>query len=99
MDLVTLAATILVAGMVVLLALGVPIAISVGLPALAATVVILGWDGAVLATSQRMFTGINNFSLLAIPFFVFAGVLMNNGGIASRLVDAAQVVAGRLQAS
>lgn len=99
MDLVTLAATILVAGMVVLLALGVPIAISVGLPALAATVVILGWDGAVLATSQRMFTGINNFSLLAIPFFVFAGVLMNNGGIASRLVDAAQVVSGRLPAS
>ena len=43
-----------------------------------------------------MFTGINSFTLLAIPFFVLAGVLMNSGGIAGRLIDAAKVLTGRM---
>ncbi len=46
-----------------------------------------------------MFTGTNSFSLLAIPFFVLAGSLMNSGGIAGRLIDAAKVLVGRLPAS
>src|SRR5699024_6058498 len=60
---------------------------------------LLGMEEAVLVTSQRMFTGINSFPLLAIPLFVLAGVIMNNGGIAGRLVDAAKVVTGRMPAS
>ena len=41
-----------------------------------------------------MFTGVNSFSLLAIPFFVLAGVIMNRGGIATRLIDAAKMLVG-----
>ena len=46
-----------------------------------------------------MFVGSNSFALLAIPFFILAGGLMNTGGIAGRLIDLAQVIAGQLPAS
>ena len=64
-----------------------------------AAVPLLGLEQASLVTAQRMFTGINSFPLLAIPLFVLAGVIMNNGGIAGRLVDAAKVLTGRMPAS
>ncbi|GAA3725334.1 tripartite ATP-independent transporter DctM subunit [Spinactinospora alkalitolerans] len=99
MDPATLAGLILLIGIVVLLALGVPIAVAIGLPSAVATIAILGAENASLTTSQRVFTGINSFTLLAIPFFVLAGVLMNNGGIAGRLVDAAKVLVGRMPGS
>lgn len=95
MDPASLAGLILLIGIAALIALSVPIAVAIGLASIFATVAVLGFDGAILASSQRMFTGINSFTLLAIPFFVLAGVLMNNGGIASRLIDAAKVVTGR----
>ncbi|WP_406712225.1 TRAP transporter large permease [Trueperella pyogenes] len=56
-------------------------------------------DVAAMSIAGRMFTGVNSFSLLAIPFFILAGVLMNSGGIASRLIDAAKVLVGRMPAS
>ncbi|MCL3859779.1 TRAP transporter large permease [Actinotalea sp. K2] len=99
MEPATLAGLILLVGIVVMIALSVPIAVAIGLSAIFATVALLGLDGAVLASSQRMFTGINSFPLLAIPFFIFAGVLMNNGGIAGRLIDAAKVLVGRAPGS
>jgi tripartite ATP-independent transporter DctM subunit len=99
MEPVTLATIILLGGMVVGIALGVPIAISMGLPSALAIVVLLGFDGAALTSAQRLFSGSNSFALLAIPFFILAGGLMNNGGIAQRLIDVALVVAGRLPAS
>src|SRR5699024_6701845 len=71
----------------------------IGAVSFLAAVPLLGVEEAVLATSQRRFTGINSFPLLAIPLFVLAGVIMNNGGIAGRLVDAAKVVTGRMPAS
>ena len=46
--------------------------------------------------SQRMATGIDSFALLAIPFFILAGQLMNSGGIARRLIDFAKVLVGKL---
>src|SRR5699024_11776240 len=56
-------------------------------------------EQAVFVASQRMFTGASSFTLLAIPFFVLAGSLMNTGGIAERLIDAAKVLVGRLPGS
>jgi tripartite ATP-independent transporter DctM subunit len=46
--------------------------------------------------AQRMATGLDSFALLAIPFFILAGQLMNRGGIARRLIDLAKVIVGRL---
>ena len=46
--------------------------------------------------AQRLFAGANSFSLIAIPFFILAGNIMNNGGIAERIVNVAKVVAGRM---
>ncbi|WP_131104295.1 TRAP transporter large permease [Ornithinimicrobium sufpigmenti] len=99
MDLVTLAALVLFAGIVVSIILGFPIAVGIGLSSLAAAAVFLGPERAVFLTAQRMFTGTNSFPLLAIPLFVLAGALMNTGGIAARLIDAAKVLTGRLPSS
>ncbi len=99
MDPSTIAALILLFGILASIAVGMPIAVGIGLSTLAAAVVLLGPDRAVLTTSQRMFTGINSFPLLAIPLFVLAGSLMNSGGIATRLIDAAKVLVGRMPSS
>ena len=99
METALLAGLILLVGIVVLIALAVPIAVAIGLSAVTAIIAVLGVDRAVLTTSQQMFAGINSFTLLAIPFFILAGVLMNNGGIASRLIDAAKVLVGRAPGS
>ncbi|MEP7159846.1 MAG: TRAP transporter large permease [Dermatophilaceae bacterium] len=96
MGTVELAALVLVVGIVACIILAVPIAVGIGLSSFAAAVVLLDFDKAALASAQKMFTGINSFTLLAIPFFVLAGVLMNNGGIAGRLIDAAKVLVGRM---
>ena len=79
-----------------LLALGVPVAYSLGISTaltLAAAVLPLS---AVTTVAQRIATGIDSFTLLAIPFFVLAGELMNQGGIAKRLVDFAKALMGSL---
>ena len=75
---------LLVLTFTLLLALGVPISFCIGL-ATAATM-LMGLDGlpALTAVAQRMATGLDSFTLLAIPFFILAGELMNRGGIASR---------------
>ncbi|HLS46710.1 MAG TPA: TRAP transporter large permease [Ornithinicoccus sp.] len=99
MDPIALAATILVATIVLGIVFSVPIAVSIGLGSFFAAVVLLDFEKAALVSSQRLFTGINSFTLLAIPFFVLAGVLMNTGGIAGRLIDAAKVLVGRAPAS
>ncbi|MCC2336233.1 TRAP transporter large permease [Cellulomonas wangsupingiae] len=99
MDPAALAAVILLAGIVVFLLLGAPISIAVGLSSLAAIVTALGLENGVLTAAQQVFRGINSFPLLAIPFFVLAGVIMNQGGIALRLVNAAKVMVGRMPGS
>lgn len=99
MDVAFQAALILFAGVAFLLILGAPISISVGVASVLAMFAILPFDNALLASAQRIFTGMNSFALLAIPFFVLAGVIMNNGGIAIRLVNCAKVLSGRLPGS
>lgn len=81
---------------VALLILGVPICVTIGISSVAGALVVLQWDNSVFTAAQRIFTGINSFPLLAIPFFVLAGNIMNSGGIARRLVNVAKLLAGRL---
>ena len=99
MNSATLAALIMVVGIVITLCLGFPIGLSIGISSAAAIMVILPFDKAMITASQRMFTGANSFSLLAIPFFVLAGNIMNNGGIAKRLIGCAKLIAHRLPGS
>ena len=83
----------------VLLILGVPISYSIGISSLAAILQVVPMDVSVLTASQRIFVGMSKFSLTAIPFFILAGNLMNQGGIARRLVDFVLAVLGKLPGS
>lgn len=87
---------VLVSSFIILLALGVPIAYSIGISGILTMLVSMQFLPAVTTMAQRMATGLDSFTLLAIPFFIFAGQLMNRGGIAIRLIDFAKVLVGRL---
>jgi TRAP-type transport system large permease protein len=77
-----------------LIVIGVPIAFALGL----AGVVGMGAMGLNLITvPTRMFTGIDSFVLLAAPFYILAGDLMNRGGITDRLIKLAQIIIGRVR--
>lgn len=78
----------------ILTLIGLPIAFAVGVSSVIATFLLSGVDNATIV--QRMLTAINTFPLLAVIFFVFAGVLMARGGIARRLVMMAEVLVGWL---
>jgi tripartite ATP-independent transporter DctM subunit len=76
------------------LLLGVPVAFAIGLSSLAT----LFYEGLPLAVGfQQMTSGMNVFSFLAIPFFIFAGELMLHGGIADRIVDFAKSLVGHVR--
>jgi tripartite ATP-independent transporter DctM subunit len=84
----------LVVSFVVLLLLNVPVAFCMGIAAVLAFLA-MGGVPASTAVAHNMATGIDSFSLLAIPFFVLSGLLMGHGGIARRLIDFANVLTGR----
>lgn len=79
-----------------LLAIGVPIAYSIGISSLFTMLVSIPALPSITTLAQRMATALDSFALLAIPFFILAGQLMNRGGIAERLIDFAKVLVGRL---
>lgn len=99
MDVAIQAALILGIGVTFFLVVGVPISVSVGISSVLAMFSIVSFEDGLLTSAQRMFTGINSFTLLAIPFFILAGGIMNNGGIATRLVNCAKILSGRLPGS
>ena len=78
----------------VLLALGVPIAMSLGLAAMGGIFFLGG--GAPVTITQRMFEGINSWALLAIPLYTFAGYTMSKGGISKRLMDFCYSIVGHI---
>ena len=90
---------IILAVLAVLLVVGVPISYAIGISALAAILPTVPPDVSVLTAAQRTFVGMSKFSLTAIPFFVLAGNLMNQGGIARRLVDFVLAILGKLPGS
>lgn len=79
-----------------LLLLNVPIAICIGLSTVV-TILAIGDLPAGYLVAQRMSTGIGSFPLLAIPFFIFSGVLMGESGMAQRLMDFAAALVGRFR--
>ena len=70
----------------ILLLLGVPIGIGLIVASIVAIIQSLGFSASIPSSALKMFQGINIFTLLAIPFFILAGNIMNKGGIALRLV-------------
>lgn len=90
---------IIIVILAVLLVLGVPISYALGISALAAILQTVPLDNSVITASQRTFVGMSKFSLTAIPFFILAGNLMNQGGIAKRLVDFVNAILGKLPGS
>lgn len=87
---------ILVFSFVTLLGIGVPIAWSIGLSGLITLLVSIDSIPAFTTIAQRMATGLDSFTLLAIPFFVLAGQLINKGGMAQRLIRLAKNMMGSL---
>jgi tripartite ATP-independent transporter DctM subunit len=77
-----------------LLLLGVPVAFAIGIGTLVTLLLGMAAEPALITVAQRMATGLDSFALLAIPFFILAGQLMNRGGIARRLIDFAKAVMG-----
>ncbi len=86
--------TVLLGGFTVLLLIGVPVAFALGASALAT---VLYMDLPPVVVFQQLASGMNVFSMLAIPFFIFAGDLMMRGGIADKLVSLAAAMVGHLR--
>jgi len=87
---------VLVAVFLILLVLGTPISISIGISTLCTMLLSIDFFPAVTTVAQRMATGLDSFALLAIPFFILSGQFMNRGGIARRLIEFAKVLVGWL---
>ena len=90
---------IIVFVMALLLVIGVPISYAIAISSLAAILQSVPMDVSVLTAAQRTFVGMSKFSLTAIPFFILAGNLMNQGGIAKRIVDFVLAILGKLPGS
>lgn len=87
---------VLVLSFICLLAIGTPVAWSIAISALLTMMVSIPALPAFTTVSQRMATGLDSFALLAIPFFILSGELMNKGGIAHRLIAFAKTLVGSL---
>lgn len=94
-----LAVIVLFSTFFLFLGLGVPISFSISLSSLLTAMTALPFNAAVTVISQKLVSGLDSFSLLAIPFFILAGNIMNQGGIALRLITFAKVLGGRLPGS
>ena len=96
MSLAVISAIIMTVLLIVMLVMGASISIAIGLSSAVAMLCMLPVDISLITSAQRIFTGAISFSLIAIPFFILAGNIMNNGGIAVRLVNVAKVLSGRM---
>lgn len=79
-----------------LLAYGLPVAYCIGISTTLTLLINIAFIPGVTTVCQRMTTGIDSFALLAIPFFILAGEIMNKGGIANRLINFAKSLVGSL---
>lgn len=87
---------ILVLSFIILLSIGVPVAWSIGISCVLTILASIDTLAAFTTVAQRMATGLDSFSLLAIPLFILAGQIMNQGGIAKRLIAFAKALMGAL---
>lgn len=96
MSIETLSILVLFFSFMGLLAYGVPVAYAIGISTTVTLLINISYLPGITTVSQRMTTGIDNFALLAIPFFILAGEIMNRGGIANRLINLAKSLIGSL---
>ena len=96
MSIETISILVLFVSFMGLLAYGVPVAYAIGISTTITLLINIAFMPSITTVSQRMTTGIDNFALLAIPFFILAGEIMNRGGIANRLIDFAKSLIGSL---
>ena len=96
MNIAWLAGLIILAVLVILLLAGAPIAVALAVSSICAILPVLELEPAVLTGAQRIFSGISVFNLIAIPFFILAGNIMNKGGIAIRLINFAKILTGQI---
>ena len=85
----------LATALIALFALSVPVAISIGLASVFA--IHFHSNLPLLVVPQKMFTGLDSFPLMAVPFFILAGAIMTHGGISARLVDLVKSLVGNVQ--
>ena len=90
-----LAFLMFVAGLVLLMGIGLNMAFALVLTGAAMAWALDFWDTQLLA--QNMVAGIDSFPLLAVPFFILAGELMNSGGISRRIIEMAQAWVGHIR--
>ena len=88
---------LLIIGLLLLLiSIGIPVAVALGLTSLIALYMLFGWSAPVDLVAQRMYYGVNSFLLVAVPFFMLAGEVMNRSGATRRLFAFADALVGWL---
>ncbi len=92
-------AIVLFVTLAIFLLMGVPIAFAIGISAFFTIFLDFPLDKVSALVSQHLASGLNNFAMLALPFFIFAGNLMNRGGLAKRLINFAMILGGKLPGS
>lgn len=96
MSIMVVSGLLMVLVLVLLLVIGTPIVVCIGLSSLAGILPTLDATASLITAAQRVFSGVSVFTLLAIPFFVLAGNIMNRGGIATKLINLAKIFTGTL---
>jgi tripartite ATP-independent transporter DctM subunit len=81
--------------LILLILLGIPVAFSMGLATLIAFTIHDSW-GMIIVIAQRMYSGSTSFVLLAIPFYILSGLLMNGGGLTKQILRSAEMLVGRV---
>ncbi len=99
MDASLLATIILFGSFIIMLVIGVPISVAIAVSSLFAALALVPVDIITFTAAQKLFEGIDSFTLLAIIFFMLSGSIMNNGGIAIRLINLAKLFVGRMPGS
>lgn len=89
-----MSSSLLLIVLLVLLLLNMPIAIAIGVASI--TIIVLNSDFSLMVVIQRMFSGTDSFHLMAVPLFMYAGLIMEKGGISKRLIDFANALVGWL---
>jgi tripartite ATP-independent transporter DctM subunit len=85
----------LIISLFVLMIIGLPVSLAIGIPSL--LYIIMEPSIPSFTAIQRMVSGPNTYSLLAIPFFVFAGNLMNTGGVTTRIFNFCESIVGSVK--
>ena len=90
------AAILLITVFFLLLIFNVPVSYSIIASAFVTITAFLSFNFGTFVSAQKVIAGIDSFSLIAVPFFILAGLLMSSGGIAKRLINLAMLFLGRV---